>query len=382
MVVAMRRPLRPPRGDVVLACVLASAATAEVVIGELTPYRVSVPLMLVQAGAVAWRRQAPLPALVAATAAMFAQTAAGVSLHSAVTPIVIALILLYSVAQHEVLGRAVIGLVIGLCGSLGAIELAVANGEEYGLADRAFVSVFIVAPWLVGRALYGRTQELADVADRAARLERERATAIADERARIARELHDVIAHSLGVIIVQAGAGETVVEQRPEQAQQVLRSIQRIGREALGEMSRLVGVLRDGGEEVGLAPQPGLGQVDALLEDARAAGLEVELVVEGTPSPVSAGLDLAAYRIVQEALTNVRKHAGGARATVVVGYAPGALELEVCDDGVAAQDAWGGGHGLVGMRERAAVYGGTLEAGPRPEGGFAVRARLPIEEAA
>jgi signal transduction histidine kinase len=370
----------PPTYDLLLALALAVLALVEVAVDGLEPYAASVPLMLVQAGAVGWRRQAPLAALVVGTAAMFAQTAAGVSLHTPVTPIVIALVLVYSVAQYELFGRAVLGLVVALCGSLGAIELAVAKGEVYGVADRLFVSLFIVAPWLVGRALHGRTREVEALADRTARLEQEREAAVEEERGRIARELHDVIAHSLSVIVVQAGAGERVGASRPERAEAALQSIQQIGRQALSEMSRLVGVLRDGGEEVGLEPQPGLGQLESLLEQARRGGLDIELEVEGDPTSLPPGLDLSAYRIVQEALTNARKHADAAHVNVTLSYTPDELGIQVIDDGSGDGSGGGGGHGLIGMRERAALFGGTLEAGPRPDGGFAVRATLPIEE--
>jgi signal transduction histidine kinase len=377
----VRRPTTPPRRDILLAVVLMVLALAEVFANGLTPYAASVPLTVIQTGAVGWWRRAPLPALIVATAAMFAQTAAGVSLHTPLAPIVIALVLVYAVAQHEPLGRALTGLVVALCGSLGAIELAIANGEDYDIPDRLFVSLFIVAPWLVGRAVHRRTHEVEVLAERAGRLEGERQAALDAERRRIARELHDVIAHSLSVIVVQAGAGETVAARRPEQALATLHSIQQIGRQALTEMSRVVGVLREGGPEIGLAPQPGLDELTSLLAQMRDAGLDVELRIDGSPFAVAPGLDLAAYRIVQEALTNARKHAGNAKVTVTLTYAPGDLTIDVVDDGAGSDDGWGGGHGLIGMRERTAVYGGTFDAGPRDTGGFAVRVGLPVEAA-
>ncbi len=187
-----------------------------------------------------------------------------------------------------------------------------------------------------------------------------------------------MIAHSLGVIVVQAGAGERVAGRSPEQAEEALRSIQEIGRQALGEMSRLVGVLRHGGEEVGLQPQPGLERLEELLEQTRQAGLAVELTVEGGPARLPPGADLSAYRIVQEALTNARKH-GGSRVGVALCYGQDELMIEVVNDGGGGErNGAGGGHGLIGMRERAALYGGTLEAGPQLDGGFAVRATMPL----
>jgi signal transduction histidine kinase len=371
------RPL-PPRLDLLLGAAVGVLALVEVAADSLAPYAVSVTFALVQAAAVVWRRRAPLAAVSVATGAMFVQTAAGVSLHKPVMPIVVGLITVYSVAEYEPLERAAAGLAVALAGSLGAIQLAQANGERYGMTDRLFVSLFIVAPWIVGRAMHGRTLEAAEQAARAESLEREQQLAVEEERGRIARELHDVIAHSLGVIVVQAGAGERVAGRSPVQAEEALRSIQEIGRQALGEMSRLVGVLRHGGEEVGLQPQPGLERLEELLEQTRQAGLAVELTVEGGPARLPPGADLSAYRIVQEALTNARKH-GGSRVGVALRYGQDELMIEVVNDGGGGErNGAGGGHGLIGMRERAALYGGTLEAGPQLEGGFAVRATMPL----
>jgi len=375
------RHLTPARIDVIVAAAVGSFALAEVFADPLRPHAASIPLELVQAAAVAFRRRAPAAAVVVATAALFAQTAAGVSLHTPVSPIVVGLITVYSVAQYEPLPRALAGLVFALCGLLGAVQLARANGEDYAAGDQIFVSVFILAPWIVGRALYGRTREAADHAERAARLEREREAIVEEERARIARELHDVISHSLSVIVVQAGAAERVGAAQPERSQDALRSIQETGRQALVEMSRLVGVLR-GGEEVGLEAQPGLDRVERLVEDTRRAGLPVELRVEGRVRRLPPALDLSAYRIVQEALTNARKHAGGASVEVALRYGEEDLVIEVADDGRGEGRGSGGGHGLIGMRERAAVFGGTLDAGPREAGGFVVRATLPLDGAA
>ncbi|HET7567741.1 MAG TPA: histidine kinase [Gaiellaceae bacterium] len=372
------RPL-PPRLDLLLGAAVAALALVEVAADGLTPYAASVPAAIVQAAAVAWRRRAPLPAVAAGSGAMFVQTAAGVSLHTPVMPIVVGLITVYSVAQYERLERAAAGLGVALAASLAAIQLAQANGERYGVADRLFVALFVVAPWIVGRALHGRTLEAAEQAARAEALEREQERAVEEERGRIARELHDVVAHSLGVIVVQAGAGERVAAQSPERALAALRSIQEIGRQALGEMSRLVGVLREGGEEIGLEPQPGLERLEELLEQTRLAGLAVELTVAGEPARLPPGADLSAYRIVQEALTNARKH-GGESAAVSLRYDQDRLAIEVVDPGggPGRNGGGGGGHGLIGMRERAALYGGTLEAGRREDGGFAVRATIPL----
>jgi signal transduction histidine kinase len=322
----------------------------------------------------------PLASLLVAVTALFVETAAGVSLHKPLSPIVVGLVVVYSVAQYEPLPRAVTGLVAAVAGIFASIQLAVANGESYGGTDRAFVAFLLLGPWLVGRALHGRTREVVEHAARAAQLEREQEAAVEEERARIARELHDVIAHSLSVMIVQAGAGEEVAKRSPERVVEPLRSIQETGRQALSEMGRLLGMLREGGEELGLVPQPGVADLDGLLEQTREAGLPAELAVEGARRPLPPGIDLSAFRIVQEALTNARKHGGAAaRAQVTLRYGAAALEIEVVDDGPGAASGTSGGHGLIGMRERVAVFGGSLETGPRASGGFGVRAILPLE---
>jgi signal transduction histidine kinase len=216
----------------------------------------------------------------------------------------------------------------------------------------------------------------ADLAER----EREVAAreAVVEERARIARELHDAIAHNVSMMVVQAGAERRVLDPSQESTRDVLETVEEIGRNALTEMRRLVGMLRTDDDDP-LAPQPGLGDLPTLVGQVREAGLPVELHVEGAPRSLPVGLELSAYRIVQEALTNALKHAGEARASVRVRYADDSLELEVVDDGAGAPaELASGGHGLVGMRERVALYGGRFEAGRRPAGGFTVRVLLPI----
>ena len=202
--------------------------------------------------------------------------------------------------------------------------------------------------------------------------------AVLDERTRIARELHDVIAHSVSVMVVQAGAAELVVEDDPGFARQALSTIRSTGTDALAEMRRAVAMLREEDEAGALAPQPGVEALPALVEEARLGGLDASLRVEGDPVRLSPGLDLAAYRIVQEALTNVRRHAGASTALVALHYAEKEVSLEVLDDGVGMNGQPSGGHGLVGMRERVALYGGELETTSPAGGGFTVRARLPL----
>jgi signal transduction histidine kinase len=204
---------------------------------------------------------------------------------------------------------------------------------------------------------------------------------VAAERERIARELHDVIAHSVSVMVVQAGAGERVLDGDPEQARAAFYSIRETGSEALEEMRRLLGLLRQKHDALSLAPQPSIARLSLLVDEVRAAGLPTQLAVEGRPKTLAPGIELSAYRIVQEALTNIRKHAGAVSASVRVHYTEHEVVLEVDDNGngTLETNGDGSGHGLIGMRERAALYGGTLEAGPRTDGGFRIRATLPLE---
>jgi signal transduction histidine kinase len=240
-----------------------------------------------------------------------------------------------------------------------------------------FTVVTLVVMLLVRRGIRDR-EERAEIAER----ERELAAreAVVEERARIARELHDVIAHNVSMMVVQAGAERRVLDGANGSTREVLQTIEQIGRGALTEMRRLVGMLRSDGEDP-LAPQPSLGDVATLVTQVREAGLPVDLEIDGEPRELPAGIELSAYRIVQEALTNALKHAGDARAHVSIRYGADSLELEILDDGGgggAAAGRTGGGHGLVGMRERVALYGGRFDASRRPGGGFAVRAKLPI----
>ena len=242
--------------------------------------------------------------------------------------------------------------------------------------------VLFSAVWAAGFFLSSRNQQIVQAAERAERAERAREeearAAVAEERARIARELHDVVGHSVSVMTVQAAAARRLLKPDQEREREALLVVEQTGREALAEMRRLVGVLRRPEEAPALAPQPSLGHVDKLVAQAKDAGLPVELHVEGKPVSLSAGIDLTAYRLVQEGLTNAVKHANAEHAEVLVRYSDGHVEITVSDDGRGGGNGDGGGHGLVGMRERVSVYGGELEAGPRPEGGYALHARLPV----
>jgi signal transduction histidine kinase len=246
-------------------------------------------------------------------------------------------------------------------------------------------SVLIVAGmWLLGHYVRTRRLLVAELQQRAVDLERgreERAMrAVAEERLRIARELHDVLAHTMSVVAVQAGTGRLVGRDHPGEAIKALAAVEETARSALREMRQILNVLRaDGDPGVSVRPTPGLDDLAALVAQVTEAGIAVDVRVEGKPRPVPTSVGLAAYRIIQEALTNVIKHAGPAHASVVVRYTDADVTVEICDDGYAtASAAGGGGHGLVGMRERVAVHGGELIAGRGPNGGFQVRARLPL----
>ena len=280
-----------------------------------------------------------------------------------------------------------------LAGAIAAAVLVVVVSlprTDADLVDAAFVSFSLAGAWLLGDRARVQRALAAQLAERAVRLERERAgeaqRAVASERARIARELHDVVAHHVSMMVVQAEAGPVAVEGDPARAAGAFEAIAATGRQALVEMRRLLGVLRGDGDRdqtPSLAPQPGLADVGSLVEQVGRAGLRVELVVEGPEAPLPAGVDLSAYRIVQEALTNAVKHAGPGRARVLVRYGEHDLEVQVRDEGgrgpALARPADGrAGQGLVGMRERVNLFGGELHAGPGPDGGFTVDARLPL----
>jgi signal transduction histidine kinase len=280
-----------------------------------------------------------------------------------------------------------------LAGAVALAVLVVVLGlprTDADLVDAAFVSFALAGAWLLGDRARVQRALTAELAERALRLERERAgeaqRAVASERARIARELHDVVAHHVSMMVVQAEAGPVAVEGDPARAAGAFEAIAATGRQALVEMRRLLGVLRgdgDGDQGPSLAPKPGLADVGSLVEQVGRAGLRVELVVEGPEAPLPAGVDLSAYRIVQEALTNAVKHGGPGRARVLVRYGEHDLEVQVRDEGgrgpALARPAGGrAGQGLVGMRERVNLFGGELHAGPGPDGGFTVDARLPL----
>ncbi|MFN2466821.1 MAG: sensor histidine kinase [Gaiellaceae bacterium] len=368
----MERRLLPPRSDVALGVVVAVLVALEVSLNDAIEPKAAAATAVAAAVALAWRRSLPLLTAGAVGASVAVAALLGVPIEQPVMPLISILVASYSLSVHSRLDRALAGLALLLSADAVAV-----TSQDKGLGNFVFALVFIAGAWATGQVVRARTARIGELEVLAE--QRERAAA-ADERRRIARELHDVIAHSLSVMVVQAGAAEQVLRADPDRALEPLRVVQETGRRALSEMSRLLGVLREHGEELGLAPQPGLDDLAALVEEARATGLPVELDTEGTRRSLPLGVELSAYRIVQEALTNARKHAGEARARVTLRYGEDALEVEVVDDGRGGGQSRDGGCGLVGMRERVALYGGSLEAGARPGGGFGVRARLPLTE--
>jgi signal transduction histidine kinase len=367
--------------DVAIAAAIGIFSIVEIATEHLHPVWASAPLLLAGSIALVWRRRYPAAIAAVFVALSVAQAAAGVSMHTAVTPVVALLVLAWSVGAYEPRPRAVLGIVVIVGGIWISIAVDMLRGtDHYVGTDFPWIGALLAMPWLVGLLFHSRTRSLRAAESAVERLERERLAVVAEERARIARELHDVIAHSVSVMVVQAGAAEEMLKRDAARAGEPIRAVQETGRQALVEMSRLVGLLRDDGHELGLAPQPGLDNLEELLAQVRAAGLAVELEVEGDRLGLPLGVDVSAYRVVQEALTNALKHAGHANTRVRLRYGRDSVEVEVEDDGAGTGNGHVGGHGLVGMRERVSVFGGEFTAGPRPEGGFAVRARLPLGE--
>ncbi|MER5842493.1 MULTISPECIES: sensor histidine kinase [Streptomyces] len=358
------------------------------------PTAVAVPAMLLLSLVVALRRRMPERMLVLALVVGLLQ----VVLNVATVPADFALlVIVYTVAAVGARWASRLALGAGLC----AAPVAQARWpfEDVSVAGNIAMVIFQTVPfvlaWVLGDSMRTRRAYFAQLEERAARLEKEREAqskvAVAAERARIARELHDVVAHNVSVMVVQADGAAYVLDAAPDQARKALETISSTGRQALAEMRRLLGVLRTGEhQEAGeYVPQPDVRQIEDLVEQCREAGLPVDFKVEGTPRPLPSGLELTAYRIVQEALTNTRKHGGpDTGASVRLVYFDDGLGLLVEDDGKGAPHELyeeggfdGQGHGLIGMRERVGMVGGTLDAGPRPGGGFRISVLLPLKPA-
>ena len=333
--------------------------------------------------AVAVRRRLPVAsALVVPAAWTVGALIGGQSVHGGLVVVPVTL-LFYGLGAFAAERRSVWAL--GVAVVVISISALIAGGHQASNLTETVILGLLV-PYALGRMVRARAtrerayREQAEQLDAGRELRARRAAY--DERTRIARELHDVIAHSVSVMVIQAGGARLVMPSDPERAEASLRRVERAGRDALAEMRRLLGVLDGDRDPRALAPQPGLADIQDLLSRARASGLATELRVDGEPAAVSPALDLCAYRIVQEALTNAIKHAAPARAEVNVSWGRHALELEISDDGggEGAVNGASGGHGIAGMRERVALHGGSLHSGAVASGGFSVRASLPLAE--
>ena len=355
----------------VLAPLFAAASVTEALLADGVHDRVGVALC-----AVFWslpyavRRRSPaLPSFVASGALVALGLVDGSGASSLSMPFLAALLtaVSFGLLADERMRTA------GWCAIVGAA--AVVDYESTRtFADFFWTTLILTLAWFFGVALGKRTAQARELSERVER-------AAHDERTRIARELHDVVAHSVSVMVVQASGVRRLLRPDQEREREALLSVEQVGRDALAEMRRMLGVMRSAQEPPpSLTPQPGLHRLDRLVAQIEEAGLPVTLRVEGERPELSPGIDLSAYRIVQEGLTNALKHANGARAEVTVRYGAERVELEIADDGAGGANGDAAqGHGLAGMRERVALYGGTLEAGPRPGGGFVLRARLPVE---
>jgi signal transduction histidine kinase len=363
--------LKPYVADVGICAAVLAATLGWTLRHGRTEIPAALALAVVQSLALLLRRRQPLPVLATVVLASAVASAFG-----DIPPFASA-VALYTVAVQLDRRRALrAGLV-----SLVVLAAPLLQQTGYQPGDFVFHVVAFAAAWLVGDNVRTRRAYYRELEARAERLEREREEdarrAAAEEQARIARELHDVIAHNVSVMVVQAAAANDVFETHPERARDALRSIEATGRSALTELRRLLGVVRPSGREL-REPQPGLASLAVLVEQVRATGLSIDLELEGDLEGLPAGLDLSAYRIVQEALTNTLKHGHATSASVRLRRRDHELELEVCDDGAGEAAGSVGGHGLIGMRERASLLGGVLESGPAEGGGFAVRARFPL----
>ncbi|HXR12268.1 MAG TPA: histidine kinase [Gaiellaceae bacterium] len=352
-----------------VALVLALAAGYVGRAAHLEEWTGGVPLAVLQVAPLLVRRRYPHAVLAAITGAFILQAV----VYTPIPPVAL-FVGVYTVAANLPRYEGLVAAAV----STAAATIALLALGDYNRAASDLIP--LVGAWVLGDNLGTRRAYTSALEERAERLEREReveaARARAEEQARIARELHDVIAHNVSVMVVQAAAANDVFETRPELARQALEAIETTGRSALAELRRLLGVVREDGAEY--APQPGLDGLDELVAQVRAAGLAVAVTVEGAPRPLPTGIDLSAYRVVQEALTNTLKHAHATRADVALRYRDGELDVEVRDDGDGNGAGGGSGSGLIGMRERVAAFGGSLATGPGAGGGFEVSARFPL----
>ena len=381
----MKRRLRgvsPVAWDGLVALVLGVGGVFEVLSLERTegPTWANLAGVVLVSGTIAARRVRPLAAATAWLATVLGMLAVGASPDSFSAPFLSLLLLPYAAASRVEL-RAALAVLGMMWAGVAAVWIA-DDARVFG--DLFFPGMFATVFWIAGRVVRSRSQLTAELHEAAVQAADARAAealrAVAEERRRIAREMHDVVAHSVSMMVVQAGGARRILDRDPRRAVAAAELIERTGREALTEMRRLLGVLHPD-EHADYAPQPTLRELDALVERARGAGVPIDLQVEGERRELPAGLDLAAYRVVQEALTNVVKHGGSAPTEVSVHYRADAVEVRIADRGQGALNSRLGssGHGLLGMRERVKMYGGELQAGRRRGGGFEVHVLLPLE---
>jgi signal transduction histidine kinase len=378
-----RVPRRPPRADVLAAAALLVWALLDAIFND-GPGSVAarVVFAIVVTAPLVVRRRWPFEVCVVIAVATTLWALAADTAETGTMPFPSILFALFSVALYA---RRLWMAIVGPLLLVGAFVVAYNTPyfeDSIGVSDIAIFGFFASGAWAAGWLIRRHATRAERAYAESDELARE---AVREERARIARELHDVVAHSVSIVAVQAGAAEALLESDPERARQHLAAVRRTAREAMSEMRRALDVLRE--SDAPHAPQPGLVRLDDLVDDIRGAGVPVELVEEGERPSLSPGLDLVVYRVIQEALTNVRKHAGNVPTRVHLAYRPRELELDVVNDGGSSTAApstngAGGGHGLIGMRERVILFGGRFDAGARDDGGFRVHARLPIEEAA
>ncbi len=390
---ATRRWARDPRllVDLVVAAVVAvlsvvdvASTSASPLPGDRTADGLAYALVIAGSISLFWRRRVPIAVLAIVTVALTVFWLRGYGALMSV----LGLPALYAVAAHaEHRRRAWWAIVVACTGLMFIACLSVLNRpDEFAYLQALSVLAFLIAAIAAGVLIRNRERIFVDTERRAAAAEADRLAeaerAVVRERARIAREMHDVVAHAMSVVAVQAAAGREIVHANPDKAAEVFARIESVGRESLTELRRMLGVLREtGDDEASLSPQPGIADIAAAVAQSSATGVATELIIEGDQQPIAPGVELAAYRIVQEALTNVRKHAGAsASVTVRISYEPHDLVVEVSDDGRGAVTSLAGvgtGNGLIGMRERVEIYGGQFTSGPRRGGGYAVRAILP-----
>ena len=377
--------------DVVVAVVVAVLSVVDVAAandasrGQRPADALAYALVITASLNLFWRRRAPIAVLAYVTAAVAAMYLRDYGAFLSV----LGLPALYAVAAHEDhRRRAWLAMVASCFVLLAAASVSLLDTDDgFDFLTALSMITFLAAAIVAGVIIRNRERIFVDTERRAAAAEADRLAAaeraVASERSRIAREMHDVVAHSMSVISVQAAAGREIVHADPDKAANVFATIEAVGRESLAELRRMLGVLRDTGNHgAALSPQPGIADITAVVAQSSASGVPTELVTEGDQRALAPGIELAVYRVVQEALTNVLKHAGpSTSAAVHIAYATNELTVEVTDDGRGAAtelSGRGAGHGLIGMRERVEIYGGTFSAGPRANGGFGVSAVLPI----